>query len=149
MESENYRIIKIFDDGVWSINLKNELHTFPGQAPENLYIDAQGNEKSNWDGLAGFYNIPTQQRNNKEKVLVITNPQTMAEEGLNGKWLTSYDIFKFKGKDCPFNYGTLCGITTTKDNQVVFGLRSGEITPERTQKYASGLFGTVPTGLIT
>ena len=37
----------------------------------------------------------------------------------------------------------------TKDNQIVLGVRGGEVTPERVQQYASGLYGCAPGGSVT
>jgi len=149
MTGENWKVLRTFGDEGFELDVSSKLHEFEGRAARELYGDGTMNG-IDWAGLGDHYDLPKRARANKERIVVITNPDAILSGGkLSGEFVTFYDVANFKGPNCPFLYATIGGVTRTKDNQILVGVRGGDPTPERVMKYASGLFGIAPGGLVT
>lgn len=146
------RVIRTFSPGEKpAFDLEDTIHTFEGMAPREFYDDP-----IQWDAIATHYQLQEKmgdwnfQKGSKEKVLNITNPEALKAGGtLKGNWVTLYDIFASRNGEVDgnaFNSIGTSGITATKDNHLVIGIRGGEHTPERVRKVGVGLYGSAPGG---
>ena len=146
MSEDMYRPIKCFSDEEPTFSVTDKVADFEGRAPEEAYAS-----EINWEKLAEHYDIPERQLGWKEKVLNLKNPEALESEQphLEGNWVTSYDIRAYrKGKIDIFPLAAI-GVLKTKDNQIVFGVRGGEITPDRKLTIGAGLYGCPPAGSVT
>lgn len=68
-------------------------------------------------------------------------------------WITNYDIKAankgYFGDKIPFSPVAVQCILKTKENQILFGVRGLEITPETKEKIGRGLYGVLPAGWVT
>lgn len=90
----------------------------------------------------------------RERVANLTNPADL--ENYDGKvlhlnWVTSVDVLASRAgyvlKGLFFQLAAI-GVVRTKDNHILVGIRGGEVTPERINRFASGLYGTPPGGSV-
>ena len=124
----------------------DKLFDFQKRPDSNLYLP-----RVDYDKLTEFYGLP--KNDFREKVAVLVNPEELTAEKPEYRinWITSVDVRaanarKYFGDTEPFFQLAAGGITITKDNQILLGVRGGEITPERIQQYASGLWGVGSRG---
>lgn len=146
MEGKLSRIITLFQKSP-RFTIENKLADFEGRPNEELYFP-----EVNYEGLFSAYG--EKPRDFRERVANLTNPQALSDyksEPLNVNWITSVDVLaanseKIKGN--PFFQLAAVGVTVTRDNQIILGVRGGVVTPERIQQFASGLYGPVPGGSV-
>lgn len=170
MEGKLAEIVKVFS-GIPRFTVEDRLYEFRGRPDSSLYLP-----DVNYDSITEAYdqialdrklttvdpktNETKQYRFDKndfrEKVAVLVNPEELTAEKPNYRinWITSIDVRaansrKYFGYTEPFFQLAAGGVTITKDNQILLGIRGGEITPERIQQYASGLWGLAPGGSVT
>jgi len=149
--SELFQIIRTFPGTEVEFSQEDTIADFskrPGEGKE-LYIP-----EVQWEKLAEIYGLSGWQTEWLEKVINLTNPEALEEDGplnLNVNWATSYDIRAtqngFLESDAFYSLAAI-GVTITKDKQVVVGIRGGEITPERVETLAVGLYGLAPGGSV-
>jgi len=141
------KTIRIFSENP-KFTVEDKLADFNGRPNSSLYIP-----KVNYDELTQAYGLP--KNDFRERVAVLTNPQDLDVEDPNYKinWITSVDVraanARKLGQVEPFFQLAAIGVTVTRDNQIVLGVRGGAVTPERIQQYASGLYGLAPGGSVT
>ena len=147
MKTNLYRIIDVDEELILRFSIEDRIHNFEGRPDAGLYMP-----KVQWDNLAAHYNLSQERRGWKEQILNLTNPEILeSEESLVSvqplvcDWVTSYD--KTKGE--PFHKLAALGVVVTRDEQVLVGVRGGEITPERIQRFGSGLYGLPAAGSVS
>lgn len=143
--AELSRIILEFGNEAPKFSVGRNVHQFEGMAPRELYFP-----EPNYPALYGHYGLEV--KDFQEKVANLTNPEAL--EGYSGQilnlnWITSADEMAARAgkisKESFFQLAAI-GVTKTKDNQIVVGIRGGAVTPERVDRFASGLYGTLPAG---
>ena len=141
-------IVKVFSENPM-FTVEDKLFNFQKRPDSSLYLP-----KVDYDKLTEFYGLP--KNDFREQVAVLVNPEELTAKKPNYRinWITSVDVRaanarKYFGDTEPFFQLAAGGITTTGDKQVLLGVRGGEITPERIQQYASGLWGLAPGGSVT
>jgi len=141
------RTIKIFKKNP-QFEIQDVLANFSGRAGLELYLP-----EVRYDALTEFYGLS--KNDFREKVAVLANPTALQEEIAPYliNWVTSVDVRAANARKLgdvePFFQLAAIGVTVTRDNQIVLGVRGGAITPERVQQYASGLYGCAPGGSVT
>jgi len=139
------RMILEFGDEVPKFSVEDRVQKFDGMASEELYLP-----EPNYHGLYGHYGLEV--KDFQERVANLINPEVLEKysgQVLNLNWITSADEMAARAgkisKDSFFQLAAI-GITKTRDNQIVIGWRGGAVTPERIDRFASGLYGTPPAG---
>lgn len=145
--------ITLFDDTPEFV-LEDSVADFKGRPPENYY----GPDGINYDALFGWYHIDNPP-GWKEKVANLKNPEALKKGGdLVINWVTSPDIMASRdaakaqelfGTTEPFFQLAIMGVLETSDGYVCLGVRGGAVTPERVDRFASGLYGLPPGGSVT
>ncbi|MEK6898220.1 MAG: hypothetical protein AABX28_02575 [Nanoarchaeota archaeon] len=140
------RVIRLFSESP-KFTIEGKLANFPKRPNSTLYLP-----KVDYDKLTESYGLKP--NDFREKLAVLSNPEELNSENPNYKinWVTSIDARAANerklGEKEPFFQLAAIGVTITKDNQIVLGVRGGEVTPERVQQYASGLYGLAPGGSV-
>ncbi|MBI4116583.1 hypothetical protein HY449_02460 [Candidatus Pacearchaeota archaeon] len=141
------KVIRMFSENP-KFTIENKLYNFKGRPNSVLYFP-----KVNYDKLTEFYGL--RPNDFREKVAILANSEELMTKRPDYRvnWVTSVDVRAANerklGEIEPFFQLAAIGVTITKDNQIVLGIRGGEITPERIQQYASGLYGAAPAGSVT
>src|SRR3990167_6514408 len=141
------RVIRTFMENP-QFEVENVLADFPRRANSDLYSPLV-----KYDALTEFYGLPKNEF--REKVAVLANPTALEDNFVKYRinWVTSVDVRAANARKLgnvePFFQLAAIGLTVTKDNQIVLGVRGGEVTPERVQQYASGLYGCAQGGSVT
>ncbi len=147
MDNKLARKICVFGDTKLVFTIDDTIVDFEKRPSTSLYTPVVRYE----DLFSHYGLIPSDFR---ERVANLTNPQTLenyAGEALNLNWVTSVDVLAARAGHIPvdsFFQLAAIGIVKTKDNQILVGVRGGEITPERIDRFASGLYGTPPGGSV-
>ncbi|MAH49324.1 hypothetical protein CMI37_26090 [Candidatus Pacearchaeota archaeon] len=144
------RTVRVFEEPPkWGV--RDELADFEGRPSRDLYFSgADGNP--DYDALFQHYDIKPSFR---EKVANLSNPgvlESNVDEPLEINWVTSADILAARAGKIPsdsFFQLAAIGVTITSDNQVLVGFRGRDATPEKVDRFASGLYGCPPGGSVT
>lgn len=148
------RTVVLFGNEKPKFAMHDKIAGFFHRPPIELY-----EPQVRYDDLIKHYGIgPT---NYREKTANLMNPGVLENykgETLNLNWVTSIDdlaaragyFSKKAGKPVknPFFQLMAIGVVKTSDDEILLGVRGGEITPERVDSFASGLYGLLPTGSV-
>lgn len=143
--AELSRIILEFGEEAPKFSIENNVQQFNGMAPRELYFP-----EPNYPAMYMYYGLDV--KDFREKVANLMNPLALEKysgQVLNLNWITSADEMAARAGKIPkesFFQLAAIGVTKTKDNQIVVGIRGGAVTPERVDRFASGLYGTPPAG---
>lgn len=140
---EKQMTIEVLLKGKVTVVMKDTVVPFDNQPDQVLY------EPIDWEGIAAHYAIQADEW--REKICTIIDPASLMTGLVEVGWLTSYDILALrKGKiSSPLANVAVMGLLLTSDNQIIIGLRGGDVTPETKLKFGRGLWNTVPAGQAT
>lgn len=146
------RILRQFENSNnFQLVVENQPHSFAGQAPASCYA-----EPINWGGIAQHYGLVLDEAGqaNREKVAHVV---TTADDICRGhpvviRWITSYDVVAYRQQRLPnvcLASASVSVITLTADDQLVLGLRGGELTMRGMQEFGRGRWAVVPSGHLS
>jgi len=153
-KTEGYRIVRVFGptDPEPQFKLIDEVN-FEGMAPREFYLPVPNTKE-----IAKHYGMI--QPNWIEKIANLKNPNVLEPATaisteplplleLKVNWVTPPDVMAYRAGKIKIAPMTSVGICITKDNQLIVGLRGGELVPDAIEKYATGFYGTIPAGMTT
>ena len=133
-----------------TFDIEDRVVDFDGRADPAIY-----RPEVDWDALSSHYGASIIQPTWREIVFCLGDT-TLSSDGstLKGGFATSYDIQAARDPNSPVSLEQLgnlaaIGVTITADNKVLYGVRGGEVTPQRVERFASGLYGLPPGGSVT
>ena len=139
-----YRFVRLFREAP-SFTVTNQVAEFPKRPDIDFY-----EPEPDYDGLAKRYGV--EHKGFTEKVANLTNPEDLKDGNeLEINWVTSVDVLASRTgyfEENPFFQLAAIGIVRTGDRNVLVGVRGGDITPERVDRFASGLYGCPPGGSV-
>ncbi len=147
---EGYKIVRVFGPTAPEPQFKaiDEVN-FKGMAPKEFYLPIPNTQK-----MAEHYGISPP--NWVEKIANLQDPEVLEKVVENGSslklsvnWVTPSDVMAYRAGKIKIATLTSVGICITKDNQLLVGLRGGELVPESIDRYATGFYGTIPAGMTT
>lgn len=142
--SQLARVIRVYREPP-RFDVVDELAEFVGRANTQFYLP-----EVDYAGLYQAYG--EKPRDFREKVANLQNQDVLeqaSDEPLRVNWVTSADVMAYRSGKVVINPLAAIGVVHTGDNQILVGVRGGEVTPERVQKFASGLYGCPPGGSVT
>ena len=143
---EGYRTLYLFGPGTPEpqFTVIDEV-SFEGMAPREFYLPIPEPKK-----IAEYYGISPP--NWVEKIANLKNPEALGSSTpleISVNWITPPDIMAYRAGKIKIAPLQAVGITTTKDNKLLIGLRGGELVPEKIDAYARGFYGMIPGGTTT
>ncbi|MFH1972224.1 MAG: hypothetical protein ABIJ18_01970 [archaeon] len=151
IQDNSFRIIRSLKDTTTSFEVEDRTVDFEGKADSSLY------DPTNWEALAELRGITAEKDLAwKEEVLTLTNPEALTQPGnhlaLEGMRIPSYEIQAARGGAFgknPFYQLAMIGVTRTRDNKILVGIRGGEVNELRIRRFACGLYGLPPGGSVS
>lgn len=140
------KILKIWGNEKPRFRAQDAVAEFEGRAPDALY-----SPEVNYDALYRHYGL--EPRAFREKVACLKDLVAIYNQNpmLDVNWVTSADVMAQRAgrlQNGAFLQLAAIGVTLTKDNQVLVGVRGGKSTPERVKLFGSGLYGLPPGGSV-
>ncbi|MBI1968331.1 hypothetical protein HYS49_00310 [Candidatus Woesearchaeota archaeon] len=143
---EKYRTLHLFWPGTPEpqFTVLDEV-SFEGMAPREFYLPTPEPQK-----IAKHYGISPPDW--VEKIANLKDQKALESSSpleISVNWITPPDVMACRAGKIKIAPLQAVGITTTKDNKLMVGLRGGELVPEKIDAYARGFYGMIPGGTTT